>query len=398
MTPRQALDVLLQGTGLKADFLGADGATISQAVSSQLATGDDELIGEDIIVQGELQARSLQDTQTSVIVITGEEFERRSDKDIYDIYQRTAGVMPGTNGRDLVIRGIQRNGLGFGGGATISTRIDGADVSSAGRFRNLDFSTWDLEQVEIFRGPQSTQSGRNALAGVVDIRSKDPVFDFEAKARAEFGSGPTGAASFAVNVPIVEDTLALRVSVDRDQSAGFIENTTRQSDNYGDSELTTLRGSVRFDPFDNLSTVLKYTYLREERGGESLDGATFPDQRISTQAFRDFSTREGNALNFRLNWDIDDHFRLENDTSYLRTNGTVVSAAGTGEANFESFEQELKLRYQSDWLNGVIGGFLTQIDENDVIDGGVFSFDTPTRRRTTPPSARSKSRFCHRSG
>lgn len=77
-----------------------------------------------------------------------------------------------------------------------------------------------------------------------------------------------------------------------------------------------------------------------------------------------------------MNWDIDDHFRLENDTSYLRTNGTVVSAAGTGEANFESFEQELKLRYQSDWLNGVIGGFLTQIDENDVIDGGVFSFDT----------------------
>ncbi|MEM6663374.1 MAG: TonB-dependent receptor [Pseudomonadota bacterium] len=275
MTPRQALDVLLQGTGLKADFLGADGATISQAVSSQLATGDDELIGEDIIVQGELQARSLQDTQTSVIVITGEELERRSDKDIYDIYQRTAGVTPGTNGRDLVIRGIQRNGLGFGGGATISTRIDGADVSSAGRFRNLDFSTWDLEQVEIFRGPQSTQSGRNALAGVVDIRSKDPVFDFEAKARAEFGSGPTGAAAFAVNVPIVEDTLALRVSVDRDQSAGFIENTTRQSDNYGDSELTTLRGSVRFDPFDTLSTVLKYTYVREERGGESLDGARF---------------------------------------------------------------------------------------------------------------------------
>ena len=88
------------------------------------------------------------------------------------------------------------------------------------------YSTRDREQVEMLRGSQSTQQGRTALAGAIVIRSKDPTHEFEVKDRGEIGERDTVGGSLAVNLPVIEDRVALRVSADRRSTAGFVTNVT----------------------------------------------------------------------------------------------------------------------------------------------------------------------------
>lgn len=365
----QAVIQLLAGTGLRA-VRSASGYRLEA-----LPKTPGPLVLAPITVKGELQERTLQDTQTSVVVETGEQLERRSDANLFEIIERTAGVNTGTNGRDVVIRGIQSNGFGFGGGKTINTRVDGASVSSTDRF-SIRTSTWDLEQIEILRGPQSTQSGRNALAGAIEIRSKDPVHEFEAKVRGEIGNAGTFGGALAINTPIIEDTLAFRFTVDRDQSDGFIDNPTRGED-YQQNEQTTIRGSVLFEPNDQFWSVLKYVYYREERGSETLLGPSFPDERVNPSNDPASANAKGNTFNFRATYQINDAFSIENESTYLRTDADVLSDSDAGPADLGTsfadndarlFEQELKLRYQSERLNYVVGAFYTDIKGEDIID------------------------------
>ncbi|MEM8597430.1 MAG: TonB-dependent receptor plug domain-containing protein, partial [Pseudomonadota bacterium] len=164
MTPTEALQVMLAGTGLAPSALGQDGVVIT---ASQSIADEGPIMLDQIVVEGELQTRTLQESQTSVAVITGESLERRSDTDLNGIAERTPGVTTSFN-TDFAIRGVTSGGPSFdGGAATVTTVVDGARVSNLTVINNTNFSTWDLEQVEVLRGPQSTQTGRNALAGAV---------------------------------------------------------------------------------------------------------------------------------------------------------------------------------------------------------------------------------------
>ncbi|MEM6900589.1 MAG: secretin and TonB N-terminal domain-containing protein, partial [Pseudomonadota bacterium] len=151
LTPKDALARLTTGTGVVATFVSD--TTVRIEPITQPSDGSEAILLDQILVQGELQTRTLQDTQTSVVVITGEELEMRSDSDLFSVLERTPGVTTGANGINTVIRGVQEQGAGTGGGRTITTRVDGASVSSIGRFRNTRISDWDLQQIEILRGP-----------------------------------------------------------------------------------------------------------------------------------------------------------------------------------------------------------------------------------------------------
>ncbi|MEM7058161.1 MAG: TonB-dependent receptor [Pseudomonadota bacterium] len=263
MTARQALDQMLQGTGLQATSLGTDGATVTQAVASQQSLNDDDLIGEDIIVSGELIQRTKQDSQTSVAVIRGEDLEQRSDPDLFTVLERTPGIIADGGGGGVSIRGITEGGFGAGvnSGNLVSVQVDGATVSNFTGFGTLSgpFSVWDLEQIEVLRGPQSTQTGRNALAGAIRVRSKDPIDDFEFKLRGELGNLETLGGAFAANIPFEDTGLALRISGDVRKSDGFITNITTNDDEAGATEAATFRAGLSFRPNDDFEAILKYT-------------------------------------------------------------------------------------------------------------------------------------------
>ncbi|MEM9623012.1 MAG: TonB-dependent receptor [Pseudomonadota bacterium] len=367
----QGLEILLRGTGLEA-VRQSNGSYVVRAASNQ-RTGP--LVLAPIQVKGELLERTLQDSQTSVAVVLGDSLERRADPDLFSVFERTAGVALGSGGERIIIRGVQEGG--FGGGAPVITkRIDGSIVSF-GRFSfNALESTWDLEQVEVLRGPQSTQSGRNTLAGAVEIRSKDPEYDPAFKVRAEVGNGDSTAGAFAANLPLVEDTLALRVSLDRERTDGFVDNTTLGVDDFDRGDQTTFRTSLRWDPDDNFSAILKYTHMNSDSSGNGpeIQGAEFPRRRISLANVRDTEdVKRFNAGNLRLTYRINESFSLQSETTYsesrtLTTLDFDKSPADAGvfvnDQSIKSIEQELRLNYNGRRTKAVVGAFFANDDSS----------------------------------
>ncbi len=155
---------------------------------------------------------------------------------------------------------------------------------------------YDIEQVEILRGPQGTLFGKNTTAGVISIRTKRPHFDgaaFDASVRAGNFGRIEGRA--AINVPLVDDKLALRVAAISQQSDGYYKNGKNSTDvlafsgqfNRGDfvgdgrdlggDDVFGSRIKLLWTPTDDLSILFQYELLRDESDTPPAVNETHPD-------------------------------------------------------------------------------------------------------------------------
>ncbi|MEM9439392.1 MAG: TonB-dependent receptor [Pseudomonadota bacterium] len=389
LSTNDALTNLLEGSGLT--YRRVSGSTIAvEAIDA----GAVDVALPPIVVEGELLQRTRQDSQTSVAVITGDDLEARSDPDLFAVIERTPGV---SGARDnIAIRGITQEGFGSGLGNSrlISQTVDGATVSNFDFLTgNGPFSTWDLAQIEILRGPQSTQTGRNALAGAIILRSKDPTDEVETKLRLEGGNFSTVGGAFAVNAPVEGTGLAVRLSADKRRTDGFIDNPTIGTGDFGKSESTTLRGAVKFEPTDEFSGILKYTYNENEIGAQTVDDSLFPPSRVNASNDPIKEDSEFNSVNLRMGYNLSDQLTLESETTYFwnefRQDFDVDGTAAPGQTglrlrDFDNFEQELRLGYDSEWLRGTFGLFYTEFERDAKTDVNTpAAFFVPT----APPDA-----------
>ncbi|WP_422368571.1 TonB-dependent receptor domain-containing protein [Pelagibius sp.] len=373
MSADDALRRLLEGSGLTYRYSGSDVVALER---NRVIAENGPIRLDPIIVEGELLTRTLQDTQTSAVVIRGEELEQRSDPDIFTVIERTPGVNAAAGNSDIAIRGIPSFGFaaGRGNGQAVSTIVDGASLSNVSAVNSrIPHSTWDLEQIEILRGPQSTQTGRNALAGSVNIQSKDPTFEYEAKARGELANLNTQGGALAVNVPLVEDVLAVRVSGDYERTDGFIENSTLGIDDAGDRENTTLRATVRLQPTEEFTATLKYFHIDSKLGEVNVDESLFSDDRTVTVDVPGFSDSRVDSVTLNLSYELTDDFAITSKTNYFEgdkeslEDGDFSNTPGSSilrNREGENFQQEVLLSYDRDPVRGVLGLFYADIEES----------------------------------
>ena len=148
----------------------------------------------------------------------------------------------------FVLRGISSEGLTPGGTPLASFYVDGIQQTIQGTRRGLR-GLWDTEQVEVYRGPQSTLAGRAALAGAIYVKTKDPVFRFEAAARGMGGEDETSTGAGMVNVPLIEEQVALRVAAEYQRSESALNYPTyKRFDRFGDlkeDEFLLVRSKLR---------------------------------------------------------------------------------------------------------------------------------------------------------
>ncbi|MEM8625040.1 MAG: TonB-dependent receptor [Pseudomonadota bacterium] len=364
-------------TSTRAELWRASPGVVIVALLSSTAAAEDEpvILMDEIMVEGELQTRSLQDSQTSVAVITGEEVERRDDFDLYDVIERTPNVTSSLGEKGFAIRGVDQRGVGGGGiGLLVTTVVDGATLSNNRQTFFGPYSTWDLGQIEVLRGPQSTQQGRNALAGAIVIRSADPSYDFELKGRGDIAERGTFGGAVAFNAPIIDETLAVRFSAEHLQTDGFVDNPTLGTDDYDFREQTTLRGKVLFEPTEDFSAILSASYVNNMGGEDLIVDELFPEERVNFSDTEAFEGTEFGLFNLRMTYDLDDRFSLKSETSglisnYDRVEDSDFTAAPLGfldrEAKTDSFEQQITLSYVDDRVSAVIGGYLIDVTENE---------------------------------
>ncbi|MEM9910683.1 MAG: TonB-dependent receptor [Pseudomonadota bacterium] len=372
MSPLEALSVMLSDTGLRLAEPFDGGAVVTQNLD-----GSEAFDLGTVVVSGELIERDVQDSQTSVTVITGEELETRSETSLADVVNRVPGVTVNSNSAapSITIRGVAIDGPAGGGvevSNTVNVTVDGAAISESFNADPTSFSTWDVRQVEILRGPQSTQSGRNAIAGAINVRSADPEYFEEYRFRFGVGNLGTRSAAFVANTPIVDDRLSFRLSADRETTDGSVLNPVLGIEDMASFEQTTVRASLRFDPTDRFGGVLKYTFVEQKSGSSSIASNLIP-QRLN---FADVKSERGfsdyDSWNLRFHYDVNESVRFESETTFtdfdtLRTDPTgILSLPGSVrrfDETAEIFDQEFKLVYDTERVRAVGGISYSQIDQ-----------------------------------
>ncbi|MYN64753.1 MAG: TonB-dependent receptor plug domain-containing protein [Acidobacteria bacterium] len=283
----------------------------------------DIAFSEDLTVIGQQQERSIQDTEASVVVATTEQLEATGIRNLYQLVELTPNVTSAYGEKGFAIRGIDQRGLGGGGaGLLVSVKVDGATVQNNQATFFGPYNTWDMGQVEIFRGPQSTQQGRNSLAGAIVMEGADPVYEPLVRGRVSAGTLATSQTSATVNMPLVENKAAFRVSVDNRRSNGWVTNPTRDQNDYDFREAMNVRTKLRFDPTARFRGMVTFSYTDSRGGEDTVQLSTFPAERLNLS---DAPAEEG-SIHQISTVDLTDRLRLRDAG---RNSGCLTASIST---------------------------------------------------------------------
>ncbi|AWY44170.1 TonB-dependent receptor [Pseudomonas putida] len=320
-----------------------------------------------ITVTGEKINRSLEKTQSSVAVVTEKQLREKEDHSLVDVFARTPGVYNTSGNENWGIRGVPVSGFDDQGPAAlngaVSVFVDGAAQPN----RALTLSPmplWDVEQVEVFLGPQSTTQGRNSLAGAVVIQTKNPTFVPSFSARANGGTYGERGGAVAGGGAIVEDKIAGRIAVDYQEGDGYIDNLFDDSD-ANKTRNANYRGKLLILPNDDLDVLLTYAHDQSRKGDNSVvrqgDRIRYYKIDSNTDAYDKLKQDTVSAkIDYRLNddWSItsltantdsDYDARLDFDQSAATNDVVLRKQYG------DLFSQELRLNYTSDEVKSFVG-------------------------------------------
>jgi len=244
---------------LTAVSLLASALAASAFAQSAMAADDDQqnkMQLEEIVVTSRKREESIQDVPIAVTAITAD-LQNASVRDLRDL----EGLIPNVQIRHSMGRvgshAISIRGIGYSNDEksfdpAVGVVLDGvAMTTSTGTL--LD--NFDIEKVEVARGPQGTLFGKNTIAGVVSVQRSDPTGELGGKVSATVGNFGRSDVKAIFNVPLVENVLAAKLFVNSLKSDGYIYNTTLEKDVGGQNHLS-YGAKFLFTPNDDLAVKL----------------------------------------------------------------------------------------------------------------------------------------------
>jgi iron complex outermembrane receptor protein len=249
--------------------------------SSVVFAAEDNDALETITVQGDYREVNVQKTPLSLSVLTQEDIALRNAQNLEELVGAVANVnfsSGSQRARYYQIRGIgERSQFQEPINASVGLVVDDIDFSGIGSIA----STFDIAQVELFRGPQGTRFGATALAGLIYMSSNAPSDEFESAVRFSAGNYNSVSAGLVLSGPASEK-VNYRFSAEQYNSDGFIENTYLGKEDTNNRDETSLRGKLAIQASEELTIDLALLYFDFDNGYDafSLDNnrKTFSDQ------------------------------------------------------------------------------------------------------------------------
>lgn len=261
--------------------------TAPNSVTPQAETGGaaTEVGLTDIVVTATRRDTNLQTTPVAVSAVDSSLIRQAAPRDLGDIStfvpNFSAAKITGFNAASFALRGVSVNNIIVYFEAPVGVLVDDFVMSSV-QTQLLD--TFDIAQVEVLRGPQGTLFGKNTTGGAVTVRTKRPDLDkFGVEGRASYGSFNTWQAQGALDLPLVEGSLGLRLVGSYVKSDGFMRNgycygpvTGFAPTKYdglagcgdgrriGGSDVFSGRAKLLWEPSDGASILLQYEMIRDK--------------------------------------------------------------------------------------------------------------------------------------
>ncbi|UIP06218.1 TonB-dependent receptor [Erythrobacter sp. SDW2] len=216
-----------------------------------------------IVVTAQRQAQSLQEVPIAVSAFSAEALEAQQIENASDLQLTLPNVSftkGNFTGSSFTIRGIGDLCVGVSCDSATAIHTNGSPLFGTRLFETEYF---DLERIEVLRGPQGTLFGRNATSGVVNVVTAKPdLSGFGAKAEFQYGNYNSITAKGMVNLPIGE-SIGARIAGFYLKRDGYTTNTFNGQD-IDDREMYAIRGSLRFEPGPDTTIDLMGYYFREE--------------------------------------------------------------------------------------------------------------------------------------
>ncbi|MBY8825887.1 TonB-dependent receptor [Sphingomonas colocasiae] len=373
--------MLLEGTGMTARWQ-AGGIYVISASRFGAADRDD-----DIIVTARKRAERPIDIPVALTSIGGRAMERRGGRSVAEILQEAPGVGVYDQGNGLskiMIRGVSTSlGANENGYYLDDLPFTGVTVPLS-----PDVRAWDLDRIEVLRGPQGTLFGEGSMGGTIRILTKGADLDvWEAKAAGfmsgTHGGGANGGIKGALNAPIIPGILAVRVAATHERFDGWLDDDAAGTRNLNGQRFDTVRVRLRFDPVARLSITGSYWFyqgrfptggsLGTDNGQQSRSSVlrTTPRHRLYNGAARyDF----GGAELF---------YGYSHSDYRLPQNGLLLGGAISAVIGIKVDSHELRLASAGGGpLQWTVGGYLRDADRNDNLDFALFGIDNVDSTRS----------------
>jgi iron complex outermembrane receptor protein len=340
---------------------------------------------EEIIVTAQRRTQSLQHVATSATVLTSDVLEEKGVGDLYKLqYAAPAVTISGFGSANIFnIRGIGRSQVDIDVPSGVVIYRDGAPTL-AGYFQNEPY--FDMDSVQVFRGPQGTFVGKSAAGGAVFINTKDPELgQFAGSVQADVGNFSAKDFTGVLNMP-VNDTFALRLAYKHYDRDKFYHSITGNFTGHpGEVDNNSVRLGLLWKPNANLSSVLKIDYsdldfggnptsvYGEEPLGDLVQNAAFAYTDKSVRAILDVKYKTDGGLTFTSLSGYQDVDTVNN----LDVNATVpLYYYFQSKANVKIYSQEFNLISPDDQrLKWVVGAFYQKQDADiPTWDKGGFNF------------------------
>jgi outer membrane receptor protein involved in Fe transport len=373
---------------------------------------------EEIVITATKRAQSLQEVSAAVTVFDGAVLEAVSINNLARLTEFTPSVMmsEAQAATNIFIRGVG-SGQNYGFEQSVGMFIDGVHYSRARSFRNPFF---DVNRVEVLKGPQSVILGKNVVAGAFNITTRRPTEEWEATLRGEVTPEYSGFNGTAVVSGPLSDDFGIRIAANYSEIDGFMKNTLPGAEDPYGREESVLRGTAQWDITDDVTATLKAEVATYDvSGGYPTQPTRLSDNHLAlilavdpqAEIKRDWQTSvpatddplftglfndtETDNLTLTLDWDLDNGgvitsvtsqvgFDWEAKTNNDHTNLNVV--AGPQRQDFESFAQELRYTSPSDQtLEYLVGAYYSDdtyktrlqatLDLSQSVLAGVFCCD-----------------------
>lgn len=368
---------------------------------------------EEVTVTAEFRDTVWQQVPSSITVIDQQAMRDESARHFEDVLNSVANLnWSGATSRPryFQIRGVgEQEDYQGAPNSSVGFMVDDIDLSGLG----MAASTFDIQQIEVLRGPQSTRFGANALAGMIRLKSEDPSDTFAVNGQMTLGQDDQQGLGLSLSGPASEQ-LSYRLAVESQQQNGFRDNAyLGRDDTNGRDELTT-RAKLRWDASENLRIDLNYLYAKLDNGYDAwtLDNNGFDT--LTDQPGTDNQTTQGASLKVEWaaeevaltaitsiantehqhaydgDWANPDYWAAKTCTAYdddwnvIGTEPCVYDYLWDKQAERDTLSQEFRLASteasrlfngSTDWLLGIYGRTL---DENNDLNSEYNGWPEPS--------------------